>query len=115
MHVTQRTWTTTDGWVPREQPAEPATAAIAEARNVGRAESREAGTRLARALVISCVGRKLVLEQCVEEELEAVRDGVGPGTVLAGFSSYGEISPFAPGAPCTLHNQTMTVTTLREA
>ncbi len=66
------------------------------------------------ALLISCVGRKLVLQQRVEEELEAVRDGVGPGTVLAGFYSYGEISPFAPGAPCTLHNQTMTVTTLRE-
>lgn len=66
------------------------------------------------ALLISCVGRKLVLQQRVEEELEAVRDGLGTGTVLAGFYSYGEISPFAPGAPCTLHNQTMTVTTLRE-
>lgn len=68
----------------------------------------------AMALLISCVGRKLVLQQRVEEELEAVREGVGPDTVLAGFYSYGEISPFAPGAPCALHNQTMTVTTLQE-
>ncbi len=67
------------------------------------------------ALLISCVGRKLVLQQRVEEEVEAVRDVLGPGTALAGFYSYGEISPFSPLAKCELHNQTMTVTTFREA
>lgn len=67
------------------------------------------------ALLISCVGRKLVLRQRVEEEVEAVRDVLGPGTALAGFYSYGEICPAAPGANCELHNQTMTITTLREA
>jgi hypothetical protein len=66
------------------------------------------------ALLISCVGRKLVLGQRVEEELEGVRDVLGSGTVMAGFYSYGEISPFTPGARCTLHNQTMTITTLSE-
>lgn len=66
------------------------------------------------ALLISCVGRKMVLRQRVEEEVEGVRDVVGPGAVLAGFYSYGEISPFTPSATCELHNQTMTVTTLRE-
>ncbi|HVS53355.1 MAG TPA: FIST N-terminal domain-containing protein [Opitutaceae bacterium] len=66
------------------------------------------------ALLISCVGRKLVLKQRVEEEVEGVRDVLGPRTVLAGFYSYGEISPFTPGAKCELHNQTMTVTTLSE-
>lgn len=66
------------------------------------------------ALLISCVGRKMVLRQRVEEEVEGVRDIVGPGAVLAGFYSYGEISPFTPSAACELHNQTMTVTTLRE-
>jgi hypothetical protein len=50
----------------------------------------------------------------VEEEIEGVRDVVGAGTVLAGFYSYGEISPFTPTARCELHNQTMTVTTLSE-
>jgi hypothetical protein len=34
--------------------------------------------------------------------------------VLAGFYSNGEISPFAVGQPSRLHNQTMTITTLRE-
>lgn len=66
------------------------------------------------AMLISCVGRKLVLKQRVEEEVETSRDVLGPGTVLAGFYSYGEISPFAAGAKCALHNQTMTVTTMSE-
>jgi hypothetical protein len=65
------------------------------------------------AILISCVGRKLVLKQRVEEEVEAVRDVLG-AAVLAGFYSYGEISPFTPGARCELHNQTMTITTLAE-
>jgi hypothetical protein len=66
------------------------------------------------ALLISCVGRKLVLKQRVEEEVEAVREVLGAETLLMGFYSYGEISPFTPGARCQLHNQTMTVTTLAE-
>ena len=66
------------------------------------------------ALLISCVGRKLVLRQRVEEELESVREVFGPRAVLAGFYSYGEISPMTPAARCELHNQTMTITTLSE-
>lgn len=66
------------------------------------------------ALLISCVGRKLVLKQRIEEEVEGVRDVLGQGTILTGFYSYGEISPFTPSAKCELHNQTMTITTLSE-
>lgn len=66
------------------------------------------------AILISCVGRKLVLQQRVEEEVEGVRDVVGGASVLTGFYSYGEISPFTPAAKCELHNQTMTITTLTE-
>ena len=66
------------------------------------------------ALLISCVGRKLVLKQRIEEEVEGVQDILGQETVLAGFYSYGEISPFNPSARCELHNQTMTITTLSE-
>lgn len=66
------------------------------------------------ALLVSCVGRKLVLKQRVEEEVEGVREVLGERTVLAGFYSYGEISPFTPDARCELHNQTMTITTLTE-
>jgi hypothetical protein len=67
------------------------------------------------ALLISCVGRKLVLKQRTEEEVEAVRDVIGPQAAMAGFYSYGELSPFTPGGQCRLHNQTMTITTLSEA
>lgn len=66
------------------------------------------------ALLISCVGRKLVLKQRIEEEVESVRDVLGESTVLAGFYSYGEISPLLPTAKCELHNQTMTITTFSE-
>src|SRR6266498_938026 len=66
------------------------------------------------ALLVSCVGRKLVLKQRIEEEVEGVQDVLGQGTILAGFYSYGEISPFTPSAKCELHNQTMTITTLSE-
>ena len=67
------------------------------------------------ALLVSCVGRKLVLGQRVEEEVEGVREVLGDRTVLAGFYSYGEISPFTPTARCELHNQTMTITSLAES
>lgn len=66
------------------------------------------------AVLISCIGRKLVLKQRIEEEVEGVRDVLGERTVLTGFYSYGEISPFTPGAKCELHNQTMTITTFME-
>lgn len=67
------------------------------------------------AILVSCVGRKLVMGDRVDEEVEAVADVLGAGAVLTGFYSYGEISPFTPGASCKLHNQTMTITTLAEA
>lgn len=67
------------------------------------------------AILVSCVGRKLVMGNRVDEEVEAVGDVFGCQAVLTGFYSYGEISPFAPGAACKLHNQTMTITLLGEA
>jgi hypothetical protein len=66
------------------------------------------------AILISCVGRKLVLQQRVEEEVDGVRQVLGPKPVFTGFYSYGEIAPFAATTRCELHNQTMTVTTLSE-
>jgi hypothetical protein len=66
------------------------------------------------ALLISCVGRKMILKQRIEEEIEGVRDILGNETVLTGFYSYGEISPFTPNTKCELHNQTMTITALSE-
>ena len=66
------------------------------------------------ALLVSCVGRRLVMNQRVEEEVEAVRDVIGDQVAMAGFYSYGELCPQTPGADCELLNQTMTITLLRE-
>ena len=64
------------------------------------------------ALLISCVGRRLVLKTRTEEELEVIRDQLPDSWAMCGFYSYGEISPGPEG--CTLHNQTMTVTLISE-
>lgn len=66
------------------------------------------------ALLVSCVGRKQVLKQRSNEEVKGVQSILGGQTALTGFYSYGEISPFLPGAACKLHNQTMTITTFSE-
>lgn len=66
------------------------------------------------AILISCVGRKLILGNRIEEEVEAVADMFGIQSLLTGFYSYGEISPLCPFSNCEFHNQTMTITGLNE-
>jgi hypothetical protein len=66
------------------------------------------------AITVSCVGRRIVLGERTEEELEATLDSCPAGTQQVGFYSYGELSPFASGS-CQLHNQTMALTTLAES
>ncbi len=67
------------------------------------------------AILISCIGRKLVLDARVEEEIEAIQEIMGESVPLTGFYSYGEISPVSPtDKKCQLHNQTMTITTFKE-
>lgn len=66
------------------------------------------------AILISCVGRKLVMDQRVEEEIEEVKSILDSETVLTGFYSYGEMAPFFASTRCQLHNQTMTLTLLSE-
>ena len=75
--------------------------------------SRSAVSDVCLGIAISCVGRRLVLKDRVEEELEAAVHGLPAGTQLVGFYSYGELSPLASGR-CELHNQTMTLTTVSE-
>lgn len=67
------------------------------------------------ALLISCVGRKLLLNDRVEEGPEAIAEVFGGKTPIIGFYSYGEIAPLLQHGPCSLHNQTMTITTFYEA
>ena len=67
------------------------------------------------AILVSCIGRKLVLDQRVEEEIEEVIEVLGNDTVTCGFYSYGEIAPFHGEVACQLHNQTMTITLISES
>lgn len=66
------------------------------------------------AILISCVGRKLIFGNRIDEELDAARESVGEQALLTGFYSYGEIAPFSTFMKCELHNQTMTITTISE-
>ncbi|MFV8364351.1 FIST signal transduction protein [Flavobacterium sp. ZT3P35] len=66
------------------------------------------------ALLVSCIGRKLVMNQRVEEEIEHVREVIGLQVPIAGFYSYGEMAPFNGETACELHNQTMTLTLISE-
>jgi hypothetical protein len=66
------------------------------------------------ALLVSCVGRKLILGDRTLDEVEAVDRKFNNQTALAGFYSYGEISPFNDSNNCQLHNQTMTITSFFE-
>ena len=44
------------------------------------------------ALLVSCVGRKMVLGQKTADEVESVLDHLGENSSVTGFYSYGEIS-----------------------
>jgi len=66
------------------------------------------------ALLVSCVGRKLVMDQRTEEEVEEVISSIGNQAKIMGFYSYGEMAPFAGQQECKLHNQTMTLTLFSE-
>ncbi|MEJ2213997.1 MAG: FIST N-terminal domain-containing protein [Gammaproteobacteria bacterium] len=76
---------------------------------------KKASSNTALCLVVSCVGRRVVMKQVVEEELEAVEEVLGDNVHLTGFYSYGEIAPFQDDLlQCQLHNQTMTLTAIYE-
>lgn len=66
-------------------------------------------------LVVSCVGRRVVLNQLTEEELEVISETLGKNVQLTGFYSYGELAPHSNEIlSCQLHNQTMTLTVIYE-
>jgi hypothetical protein len=77
-------------------------------------ESLEKNLPVSLALIVSCVGRKLVLSDRIEEEVEAAIDNISAGATVAGFFSYGEIAPQKDKKMSHLHNQTITITTFAE-
>jgi hypothetical protein len=67
------------------------------------------------AILVSCVGRKIILHDRTEEEVQAAIDILGKKTCITGFYSYGEIAPINNSTKCELHNQTMAITTFSES
>ena len=65
-------------------------------------------------ILVSCVGRKIVMGEDTDDEVDAVKDELGDGAIVTGFYSHGEICPFQDGKPSQLHNQTMTITYISE-
>jgi hypothetical protein len=66
------------------------------------------------SILVSCIGRRLLMGQRTSDEAEAAGAELGNHTSRLGFYSYGEISPHAQSGICELHNQTMTVTSFAE-
>lgn len=66
------------------------------------------------AFLVSCIGRKLVMDQRVEEEIEEIKLVIGENVNISGFYSYGEMAPLQDQQNCELHNQTMSLTLISE-
>jgi hypothetical protein len=84
------------------------------AENAARAAALDGTKGDQLSILISCVGRKLLMGQQSSDETEIVRDHLNPQGMQIGFYSYGEISPHSATGACELHNQTMTVTVMGE-
>lgn len=67
-------------------------------------------------LLVSCVGRRIVMGHRSDEELDALIDSFdnAPQPTITGFYSYGELSPHASGNFSELHNQTIAITAFKE-
>ena len=83
------------------------------ARLAALSQSGALGDRV--AILISCIGRRLLLGQSTVDEVQAATEILGGSTRCVGFYSYGELAPQAGASGCELHNQTMTITTFAEA
>ena len=106
-----------EGWVAQLMHGHCDDLVAAAADAAGQAASGMPGQKLSSdrlAIMISCIGRRLVLGQLAADEIAATAAGLPGVTHFTGFYSYGEIAPHAGSGACELHNQSMTVTTLTE-
>jgi hypothetical protein len=89
-------------------------ALIDGAQNATELANKDRENKAELALLVSCIGRKLVMNKRVSEETEYVKESLDEGTLITGFYSYGQIAPFNGNDYTSLHNQTMTVTLISE-
>jgi hypothetical protein len=89
---------------------------LIEGTHTAAAESKKrlGGSSPELSLLVSCNGRRFILKQRVEEEVEAAEEALGEGVPMTGFYSYGEIAPAEGGTAAELHNETMTITSFSE-
>jgi hypothetical protein len=85
-----------------------------EAASQAAAKQSEFGARDGPALLVSCIGRRLLMGQRIDDEIRAVRNRLSADVSQLGFYSYGEIAPHSVSGVCELHNQTMAVTIISE-
>jgi hypothetical protein len=78
------------------------------AKKLGKVSNGQALT-----LAVTCVGRRMVMGEQTEEELEAVMAVLPKGALQVGLYSYGELSPLSTGRSQLL-NQSMTLAMIRE-
>ncbi len=108
-----------EGWVAQlmrgnfDRLAAGAAKAARQARAGMRRRAAASGDQL--AVLVSCIGRRLLMGQHTIDEVEAAGAELGADVPRLGFYSYGEISPHGASGVCELHNQTMTVTAITEA
>jgi hypothetical protein len=57
----------------------------------------------------SCMARKIVLGQRTSEEIELIRETIGPQLPVVGFYTYGEYARLRCNRPSFLHNETVTL------
>jgi len=89
-------------------------AGATEAASQAAAKQSKGGARGGLALLVSCIGRRLLMGQRIDDEIQAVREVLAADVAQLGFYSYGEIAPHAVSGVCELHNQTMTITVISE-
>jgi hypothetical protein len=90
------------------------TAGATEAALQAAGKQSECGAQGGLALLVSCIGRRLLMGHRIDDEIRAVRAVLPPDLAQLGFYSYGEIAPHRVSGVCELHNQTMTVTIISE-
>jgi hypothetical protein len=88
---------------------------IEGAENAAEQATINTGSTEQLAILISCIGRRMLMGQNINDELEAIYSYWNKKIPLTGFYSYGEISPHQKTGECSLHNQTMTITTIGES
>jgi hypothetical protein len=88
--------------------------AILEAtrRAVNQAKFDLGQAKPALAFLFSCMARKIILGRHIRDEIQIIKDELGPGVPIVGFYSYGEYSPIKLGAPSLLHNETASISIL---